>query len=54
MDNYFGTMMKYHDFQEKYYPELEISRLSFASEDLEILNRWYCVVGLLMMLHKKN
>ena len=53
MDNYFETTMKYYDFQEKYYPELEISRLSFSAEDLDVLNRWYYVIGLLMRIHKK-
>ena len=53
MDNYFETMMKYHDFQEKYYPELEVSRLSLSTEDLDALNRWYYVIGLLMRIHKK-
>lgn len=48
MDNYFKHMQECHDFQEKYYPELTIERLSLTHNDIMALNIWYSIIEYLM------
>ena len=48
MDNYFAHMQECHDFQEKYYPELTIERLSLSEYDTNALNIWYSIIEYLM------
>lgn len=49
MDNYFEHMQEFHDFQEKYYPELTIEHLSLNEDDINALNIWYSIVECLMV-----